>query len=194
MFSMRCAGWVVPKRGMKEADCEETHASASCVREQDLCCATFLRAEMIFKLCVKFSDSNRGNFRRKSSGARSWNEVMPPLRRPLQIGAHATNPIPSSLQSGIMRFSASLENKEYSAWMAVIGWTLWARRMFSADNSPRPMWRTIPSATSCATDGEIHWFNRFTMNSAIIRQRLPLQGWSCRTSSITPYRSQTLPN
>src|SRR6266481_1986789 len=54
--------------------------------------------------------------------------------------------MPSSSQRGSTSGSGSRVHSEYSLWIAVTGWTAWARRMVSAAASERPKWRTLPAA------------------------------------------------
>ena len=58
--------------------------------------------------------------------------------------------MPSSRIVGRISSSRSRVNSEYSVWRAVIGCTPWALRMFVAEASDSPRWRTLPAATSSA--------------------------------------------
>src|ERR1700738_152404 len=60
--------------------------------------------------------------------------------------------MPSCSQRGSTSGSGSRVHSEYSLWIAVTGWTAWARRMVSAAASERPKWRTLPAAIRSAGD------------------------------------------
>lgn len=63
-----------------------------------------------------------------------------PVSNPRPSGEYATTAIPSS--RAVLRTSSSSMSsakREYSTWMALMGWTLCARRMVEAVHSERPM-------------------------------------------------------
>ena len=54
----------------------------------------------------------------------------------------------SHLQVGTISSSTSLVHKDHSNWIAVIGWTAWARLIVAAEASERPMYFILPSSTN----------------------------------------------
>ena len=61
-------------------------------------------------------------------------------------GLKLTKPIPSSSSTGMISFSGSRQNREYSLCSAVTGCTACARRIVCTPASESPKWRTFPAS------------------------------------------------
>ena len=58
--------------------------------------------------------------------------------------------MPSSRRVGRISASTWRSQREYSVWSAVMGWTLWARRMVAGEASERPKYLILPALTRSA--------------------------------------------
>jgi hypothetical protein len=95
-------------------------------------------------LAARFCGLLRGTAARKSPLANRVDGLMVPVVNPIPNGAHGTKPMPSSSHSGRTCCSGPRHSMEYSFWIAVSGWTAWARRTVSSPGSESPKWVTLP--------------------------------------------------
>ena len=61
------------------------------------------------------------------------------MSAPRPSGEYGTSPMPSSRATGTTSSSMSRDHSDHSVWMAVTGWTAWARRIVPGPASDRPM-------------------------------------------------------
>lgn len=136
-----------PGMGKISAPCASSHARVSWPGVTPLLAAMVLIFSTNARFLAKFSCEKRGRLFRKSSSAKSAGDLICPVNMPRPRGLYATTATPSSRAVRRMStwgFSMSTENGLYSTWMAVMGWTAWARRSVAAETSQRPRWRILP--------------------------------------------------
>ena len=150
---------------------------------------------------VGLAASRRRRGRPASGSCRSGSRGRAGSRRRSRCPARAAPAAPPAPGSRV--------HSEYSDCSAVIGCTAWARRMVSGPASDRPMWRTLPSATSSARAPTVVLDRRVRVDAVLVVQvdvvgaqplaasPRPRRGcWPgcCRGSPAPPPACETRPN
>src|SRR5579864_5439057 len=143
-FSSKRWSLVVPGIGTIHGFRASSHASATCAGVAPLRPATVLTRSTRAMLALRASGEKRGTRFRKSLGSNFVFSSILPVRNPAPSGLNGTKPMPNSSKIGRSSASGPRQNKEYSLWTAVMGWTACARRIVCTPASDRPKCLTLP--------------------------------------------------